>query len=155
MTFIRENLPDPVSYFEGRELKLKGPRSAKWKTTRCEFHDGSDSMRVNLQSGGWCCMNCGVHGGDLLAYEIKISGADFQTAAKRLGCWADDGKSPARPYKPSPLSPRQALAVLAFESTLIAVAGGNLGHGVTLTKTDLARVFKAAGRINSIRETFQ
>jgi hypothetical protein len=51
MTFIRDNLPDAASYFEGQGLTLTGPRSAKWRTTRCEFHGGSDSMRVNIASG--------------------------------------------------------------------------------------------------------
>lgn len=153
--FHRSKLPDAQDYFENRGLKLKGPRSAKWKTTRCEFHEGSDSMRVNVQSGGFCCMNCGVHGGDVLAYEIQITGAEFQVAAKSLGCWEGGGKEPSRQYKSSALSPRQALSVLAFESTLIAVAGANLARGVTLTASDLARVLLAAGRVNHIESLFQ
>lgn len=154
MGFERDHLPDPATYFEGRGLKLTGPRSSKWKTTRCEFHNGSDSMRVNTSSGAWVCMSCGAKGGDVLAYEIKVSGAEFQDAAKAIGAWVDDGK-PQPFYKPMPLSPRAALEVLAFEATLTAVAAGNVAHGVALTQKDLDRVLTAAGRINKITEAFQ
>ena len=70
MPFDRNRLPEPVSYFEGQDLLLTGPRSAKWKTTACVFHTGTDSMRINTASGGWCCMSCGVKGGDVLAYHM-------------------------------------------------------------------------------------
>lgn len=154
MSFKRENLPDAESYFEGIGLKLQGPRSAKWKTTRCEFHDGSDSMRVNLASGGWCCMACGESGGDVLAYEMKRTGADFVTAAKSLGAWVDDGK-PLASVKPAPLSPRQALSVLGFEAYLVAIAGTNVARGVKLTETDLLRVRVAAERLHRIAGVYQ
>ena len=72
MTFIRENLPDPVTYFENEGLKLTG--KSKWRTTACNFHGGSDSMRINTESGGFCCMNCGFKGGDVLAYHMQFYG---------------------------------------------------------------------------------
>jgi len=153
MPFDRNLLPDPVSYFENRGLILKGPRSAKWKTTICNFHGGSDSMRVNVTSGAWVCMSCGEKGGDVLAYEIKDGNLEFMDAAKALGCWVDDGR-PQVPTKPTPLSPRQALSVMAFESTLAAVAAGNVAHGVTLTDADRARLMVAANRINRLVEAF-
>lgn len=153
MTFDRDLLPDPTSYFENQGLKLTGPRSAKWKTTECRFHDGSDSMRINTATGAWVCMACAVRGGDVLAYEIQATGADFVDAAKALGAWSDDGK-PHAPQKPTPLSPRAALSVLAFEATLTAVAAGNIAHGVTLSDADRARLMTAAGRINRIVEAF-
>jgi hypothetical protein len=44
--FIRDRLPDPLRHFVDAEgLQLTG--SGKWRTSRCEFHDGSDSMRIN------------------------------------------------------------------------------------------------------------
>ena len=85
MTFQRENLPEPVSYFESQGHVLNGP--GKWKTTNCAFHGGSDSMRVNVHSGAWRCMNCGESGGDVLAYEMKITGKEFVEAAKAIGAW--------------------------------------------------------------------
>lgn len=153
MTFHRDLLPDTATYFEQQGLRLSGPRSAKWKTTECRFHGGSDSMRVNTSSGAWVCMACGEKGGDVLAYEMKSTGAEFVDACKALGAWIDDGK-PHTPQKPAPLPPRAALSVLAFESTLAAVAAGNIAHGVTLTDADRTRLQKAAGRINLIAEAY-
>lgn len=152
MSFQRDNLPEPVSYFENHGLVLKGP--GKWKTTSCTFHGGSDSMRVNTGSGAWVCMSCGAKGGDVLAYEIQFTGAEFIEACKAVGVWVDDGRTHVQ-HKPSPLTPRQALSVLAFESTLAAVAAGNIGKGVILSTTDMARLLTAAGRINLIAEAFQ
>ena len=42
-------------------------------------------MRVNTQSGGWCCMSCGESGGDVLAYHMKFHSLEFIDAAKQLG----------------------------------------------------------------------
>ena len=154
MSFDRELLPDATTYFENQGLTLKGPGRAKWKTTICNFHGGSDSMRVNTDNGAWVCMSCGEKGGDVLAYEIKVSGAEFQDAAKSIGAWVDDGK-PQPFYKPTPLSPRQALSVLALESTLTAIAAANVAHGYALTQIDLDRLLMAANRINNIAEAFK
>ena len=153
MSFDRNQLPDPVTYFENQGLTLKGPSGAKWKTTTCNFHGGSDSMRVNMASGAWVCMSCNVKGGDVLSYEMQSSGSEFTDAAKALGCWTDDGRPPTT-TKPTPISARQALSVMAFESTLTAVAAGNIAHGMNLTDTDRARLMVAANRINRLVEIF-
>ncbi len=154
MAFDRNLLRDPVNYFENQGLTLKGPRSAKWKTTTCNFHGGSDSMRVNIATGAWVCMSCGGKGGDVLAYEIKDGGREFVDAAKALGCWVDDGR-PQVQTKPTPLSPRLALSVLAFESSLAAIAAANVAHGYALTQIDLDRLLLAANRISNIAEAFK
>jgi hypothetical protein len=151
MSFDRERMPDPVSYFEGEGLKLSGP--GKWKTTGCTFHGGSDSMRINVASGAWVCMSCSAKGGDVLSYHMQAHGLEFIYAAKALGCWVDDGK-PQRPHKPAPLPPRAALQVIAFEATLVAVGAGNVARGVTLTDADRLRLFTAAGRINRLVESY-
>ena len=153
MPFNRTLLPDPVSYFENQGLTLKGPRSSKWRSTACIFHGGTDSMRVNVANGAWVCMSCGEKGGDVLAYEMKVSGKEFVDAAKALCGWVDDGR-PQTQTKPTPLSPRMALSVMAFESTLAAIAAGNVAQGVALTDTDRARLILAANRINRLVETF-
>ena len=153
MSFNRNALPSPVDYFEMQGMRLKGPHSAAWKTTNCNFHGGSDSMRVNVATGAWVCMSCGEKGGDVLAYEIAASGRDFVDAAKALGCWVDDGRPPVQ-TKPTPLSPRLALSVMAFESTLTAVAAGNVANGVMLTDADRARLMVAANRINRLVEAY-
>ena len=149
--FIKDSLPDSVSYFESENLTLKG--KGKWRTTSCTFHGGSDSMRINLETGAWVCMSCGVKGGDVLGYHMQAHGLEFIDAAKALDCWVDDGR-PNVARKPTPLTPRQALAVMAFESTLAAMAAGNVAHGVTLTDADRARLMLAANRINRLAEAF-
>ena len=151
MSFDRNLLPDTVQYFENQGLRLTGP--GKWKTTACQFHGGSDSMRVHVASGGFCCMSCDAKGGDVLSYEMQSTGAEFIAACKALKCWIDDGKHPVS-TKPAPLPPRSALEVMAFESLLVAVAAGNVAYGVSLTDTDRARVMAAAGRINRLAEAF-
>ena len=153
MPFDRNLLPDPTAYFENQGLKLTGPRKAKWRTTACNFHGGSDSLRVNTATGAWVCMSCGEKGGDVLAYEIAVTGADFVAAAKAIGAWVDDGK-PYTPPKPAPLSPRAALSAMAFEATLTAIAAGNIAKGVLLTDADRARLMTAASRINLLTEAF-
>lgn len=153
MTFNRDLLPEPASYFESQGLKLSGPRAANWKTTECRFHGGSDSMRVNVHTGAWVCMACGEKGGDVLAYEIATTGAEFVDACKAIGAWVDDGKPQAR-QKPTPLSPRAALSVLSFEATLTAIAAGNLARGVALNDVDLQRLMVAARRIIALAEAF-
>lgn len=150
MSFDRNLLPDPASYYEAQGLRLTGPKSAKWLTTSCVFHGGSDSMRVNLRSGGFCCMNCGARGGDVLAYEMASSGLEFIEAARRLGAWTDDGKILPVRSRPSPLSPRAALEVLGFESLLVAIAADNLVRGGRLSAVDTARLKVCVGRINRI-----
>lgn len=152
MPFDRRNLPDAVGYYESEGLKLTG--RSKWRTTACQFHGGSDSMRINTDSGAFACMaGCGARGGDVLAYHMAQHGLEFVEAAKALGCWVDDGK-PATQHKPSPLSPRQALEVLAVEANLVAIAAGNLAHGVALSQVDLSRVLTASGRITRLVEVF-
>ncbi|HMN92716.1 MAG TPA: CHC2 zinc finger domain-containing protein [Hydrogenophaga sp.] len=153
MSFDRNRLPDPITYFEELGHKLKGPHRAKWKTTNCRFHGGSDSMRVHVHTGAWVCMSCGVKGGDVLSYHMQAHGMEFIGAAKSLGAWIDDCKSePNR--KPTALSPRAALEVLGFEATVCAVAAGNLAHGLTLTDADRKRLLVCSRRITRLAEDF-
>jgi hypothetical protein len=150
MSYDRTRLPDPVGYYESQGLTLKGSRSAKWKTTRCEFHGGSDSMRINAQTGAFVCMaGCGARGGDVLAYHMAHHGMEFVEAAKALGTWVEDGRPQAQ-RKPTALSPRAALEVLGFESLLVAVTAGSIARGCLLTDTDRQRLMVCAGRINRI-----
>jgi len=151
MGFDRDRLPDPASYFEAEGLKLMGP--GKWKTTACPFHGGSDSLRINTTTGGWCCMACDAKGGDVLAFHMAAHGQEFIDAAKALGVWVEDGR-PEPAHRPAPLPPRAALEVLSFESTLVAVAAGNVATGVQLTEDDRRRVLLAAGRITKLAEAY-
>ena len=151
MTFERDRLPDPRSYYEAQGLALS--KGKKWVTTACQFHQGSDSMRINLQSGAFVCMaGCGARGGDVLAYHMAVHGLEFIEAAKDLGAWVDDGKQP--PTAPAPFTPRQALEVLMTEVNLIAVVAGNIGRGVVLSETERTRLLQAAGRVLRIAEVY-
>lgn len=152
MSFDRERLPEPQTYFESAGLVLQG--RGKWRSTSCTFHGGTSSMRINLETGAWVCMSCGQKGGDVLAYEMASAGAEFVEACKALGAWVDDGRSPA-PAKPTPLPPRAALQALGFEAELVAIAAGNLAHGVQLTTTDTARILEAGNRIIKITEAYK
>lgn len=149
--FIKDLRPGAVAYFESEELVLQG--RGIWRTAECRAHGGSDSMRINTQTGGWICMSCGVHGGDVLAYHMQAHDLDFISAAKALGAWQEDGK-PNAPHRPKPLPAGDALRVLAFEATLTAIAAGNIAHGVQLTDIDRARLLVASQRITTIQEAF-
>ena len=152
MGLLRDHLPDPVSYFESQGLVLQPGHT--WRTTRCDFHDGSDSMRVNVQTGAWVCMaGCGAKGGDVLGYQMKFHDQPFIQAAKALGAWQDDSRDGSQPRrKPLPFPARDALEILAGEAMLVAVVAGNVARGVVLSTADRTRVMLAAARINVIAE---
>lgn len=150
MSFNRDNLPDPLTYYEGQGVQFK-ERRGKWRTTGCPFHGGSDSLRVNTDTGAFICMaGCGARGGDVLAYHMALHGVDFISAARELGAWTDDGK-PA-PARPKPFPAREALVLLTREANLIAVAAGNVATGVVLTDEDRQRLLLASSRILKIAE---
>ena len=150
--FDRRALPDSVTFYEGEGLKLTG--RGKWRTTECKFHGGSDSMRVNTESGAFCCMaGCGARGGDVLAYYMAQHGMEFVEAAKALGAWVDDGRPPTQ-HRPTPLTPRQALEVLAYESNLVAYEAARMARGALLTVEEGRRLLTAAGRISKLAEVF-
>lgn len=152
MGFDRALLPEPIGYFESENLCLSG--RGKWRTARCVFHGGSDSMRINVESGGWCCMSCGARGGDVLAYAMQAHDLEFIDACKALDCWIGDGQ-PAPRRDPAPLSPRQALSVLAFESMLIAVEGSRIARGEQPDETDMQRLRAAANRVSMLAEAYK
>jgi hypothetical protein len=149
MTFEREKLPDPVSYYEAQGLTLQGPRNAAWKTTECRFHRGSDSMRIKVGSGAFVCMACGARGGDVLAYQMAAYGQSFIEAAKQLGAWSG-GKPSKEHIRPNPFSARDALNVLVFEGTLVAIADCRSAKGIKPNPEDLERIMVAVGRLNHV-----
>jgi hypothetical protein len=149
--FLRDRLPDPIHYFSSEGMALVG--KGKWRTTACRFHGGSDSMRINIGSGAWVCMNCSARGGDVLAHHMAEHGMDFVDAAKALGAWHDNGK-PSKTQRPKPIPATAAIQILAFESNLAAVAAGNLAKGIELTDADRARLHVAARRIHHVAEAF-
>lgn len=150
MSFDRTRLPDPLPYYEAAGLTFRERRGV-WRTARCQFHGGRDSLRVNTQTGAFVCMaGCGARGGDVLSYEMASNGVDFVSAAKCLGAWVDDGR-PA-PKKPSPFTARDGLEVLRGEAVLVAATAGNFAHGILLSNSDRKRLLVAAARIQTIAE---
>ena len=59
-----------------------------WAQVRCVFHEDSHpSLSIHREHGAFRCFACGARGGDLLAFEMLHSGADFKTAVRALGAW--------------------------------------------------------------------
>lgn len=151
MSFAKDRLPDPVSYYEAQGLKFR-ERKGKWRTAGCPFHGSTDSLRVNAETGAFVCMaGCGARGGDVLAYEMAITGSDFPTAAKALGAWIEDGKPEPR-RRPTPFPARDCLEVLRGEAVVVAISAANMAYGVTLNDNDRQRLLQAASRVQSIAE---
>ena len=149
--FIRNRLPDPVSYFEGEGLALTG--RGPWRATLCVFHDErSPSLRINVESGGWCCMGCGAKGGDVLSFHMEHHGLEFIEAAKALGAWDEAADPRGIRHKPLSFSPRAALELLRFDALLCAVAACNVAQGITLSEGDRNALVEAAARIDLIAQ---
>jgi len=142
--FIRDRLPDWHTYADLEGLTLKGVGT--WVTTECHLHGGSDSLRVNLKSGGWCCMACGEKGGDTLSHYMKRTGLDFMPAARSLGAVEETGK-PGRVEKPRSLPARDALELLYQDALLVWTAACNLAQGMALTEVDRAALTAATRRV--------
>lgn len=82
--FNRECLPTPEDYFREHGLKLIG--HGEWRSAVCPFHeDTRPSLRVHIGTGGFRCMACGAHGGDVLAFHMQRHGLSFLAAARALG----------------------------------------------------------------------
>jgi CHC2-type zinc finger protein len=144
----RDRLPAPVTYFVGEGLTLHG--RGKWRTTSCVFHGGSDSMRVNIESGGWCCMACFEKGGDVLAYQMKAHEQDFVRACKALGAWIDGSSSQSRRRRPPGLSCRDQVGVLRDETLLVALIGADVHKRREISDRDHAALFEAVRRIQNV-----
>ena len=85
-SFNKAALPPPADYFAQQGLRLAG--GGEWKDAICPFHeDTKPSLRVRLDTGGFRCMVCGAHGGDVLAFHQLRHGLSFKQAAQQLGAW--------------------------------------------------------------------
>jgi DNA primase len=86
--FQRDRLPDPAEYYRGQGLKLTG--AGEWKSALCPIHNETrPSLRVRLDTGGFRCMGCGAHGGDIVAFHMRRYGLGFVEAAQALGAWGE------------------------------------------------------------------
>jgi hypothetical protein len=147
--FNRDRVPGWSAYAVSTGLTLSG--RGQWRTTRCDIHGGSDSLRVNVTSGGWICMACGAKGGDALAHYRQVSGKSFRQAASDLGAWIN-GRSDhsAQVTRPARLAPSDALSALGPELTLCAVVISDARSGVIPNDTDWRRFLEAAGRVQFV-----
>jgi DNA primase len=82
--FARDLLPEPRGYFARAGLPLIG--RGRWRSALCPFHeDTRPSLRINVESGAFRCMACGIRGGDVLAFHRARHGLSFVQAARDLG----------------------------------------------------------------------
>ena len=79
-------LPAPGTYYHEQDLTLSG--GGEWRSSLCPFHDDTNpSLRIHIGSGGFKCMACGAHGGDVLAFHMQKYQLPFIQAVKQLGAW--------------------------------------------------------------------
>lgn len=145
--FNRDALPSWESYADMVGLVLQG--RGRWRTTRCEFHGGSDSMRVNTESGGWVCMSCLARGGDVLDHYMLRTDASFKGAALALGAW-DRSKEKHTEREPRTLSPRDAVEVIARDLLLCVVVIADIRSGLIPSDADWRRFLVAAGQVEKL-----
>jgi hypothetical protein len=150
--FVRDRLPDPTSFFEAQGVPLTG--RGKWRTGRCVFHGGSDSLRVNVKTGGWRCMACG-ESGDMPKYLMARDGIDFATAARALGAYIDDGRSEATRQPRTTLSPRDAMELATFELTVALIVICDVRSGSLPSETDWHRFLQAVARLEAIAQEYR
>ena len=149
----RELFPDTVAYLEGEGVNLVGP--GRWKTGPCHLHGGSDSLRVNTQTGGWRCMSCDAHGGDAIAFHMQRYGLEFVEAARALGAYADDGKRYTGPAKPATLSARDAMQLASFELLVALVVIHDIREGVIPSDDDWHRYIESSRRVETLAEEYR
>lgn len=80
-----KNMISPLAYFSRELPNFRMAGHSKWLTVKCLFHsDSNPSMRVNLESGGFCCLACGAKGGDIISFEMQRSGLSFIQAVNKI-----------------------------------------------------------------------
>lgn len=150
MSFDRNLLPAAIAYFSAEGIELEG--RSRWRTGRCDFHGGSDSLRVNVESGAWRCMACGTKGGNVLDYAMQRHGLSFIEAARALGAYTADSRLQQRTESPRPFSARDALTVIELELNVCTVVISDVLRGVTPNAGDWQRYLEAAGRVGAVAQ---
>ena len=145
---IRDKLPDALTYYESEGLTLQG--RGKWRTAGCQFHGGSDSLRIHVERGAFICMACGAKGGDVLAYHQAAHGLGFVDAARALGAYQDDGKAHHSSNRPTLIPARVLLESVAHELMIASIIATDMVNGRTISTTDAARLVQTSGRIRYV-----
>ena len=156
MSYQKVQGPEPIEYFSGQGPVSKGSQGP-WRTTACQIHGGSDSLRFRVDSGGWVCMACGAKGGRVIDHYMQLHACSYSEAAKALGVLkvSEGSVRDGSMSKRTTLHARDAIGALYIESNIVAVAALNIANGVSLRPADLERLELAAGRIQLIAEDFK
>ncbi len=142
--YEKSMLPEAMGYYEGRGLKLIG--SGTWRTTRCEFHGGRETMRIKTDSGGFMCMSCGAKGGNVLDYHRAVNGLGFIEAVKHLGAYQDDGQPYKGGERPSRIPAYDLLQAVANELHICVMVLSDCLNG-KLNAADFQRFIEAVSFI--------
>ena len=96
--------------------------------------------------------------GEIVIGEGEIDEAPMLYIGEKVGTGQGDAVDiavdPIEGTRMTAMGQSNALAVLAVEANLVAVAAANVGHGVALSQVDLHRLLQAAGRVQRIVEVF-
>ena len=121
--------------------RVKETGKNRW-IARCPTRDDkTPSLSIRLLDDGRILLH--DFGGDDVVSILAAIGLGF------------DALFPDKPIpnaKRERISPADALRCISFEATLAAVAAANIAQGIEITSDDRARLFVAAGRINSVLE---
>ncbi len=135
----------PIDNILSRLEKAKPRQPGQW-SARCPAHADKDpSLSVRELPDGSVLLHCfaGCGAGAVVA-ALGLEMSDLFPPREQ------SGREPKR--QPRLLTAGQALELLEKEALLVAVAAGNLLHGVVLNQCDLDRLTQAAGRIAWLRE---
>lgn len=122
--------------------KVKQTRAGSWIACCPAHEDKTPSLSITESSDGWVGVHC-------------FAGCPVFEVCAAVGIELHD-LFPPRPLETMPdrtrplsrpINPADALACLAEESLIAAVAASNLAQGMTLTDADRDRLWKAANRL--------
>lgn len=145
--YDRDRLPLPVDFFEAQGISLKG--GGLWRTGQCPMHGGG-SLRVNTQSGGWICMGCGEHGGDVLAFLMVRDGLSFVDAARSLGAWDEVTGGRHTPSRRRLLPASDLLPIVLNEARTVLLIGHDLVKKHEPSRRDYERLLLACSRLEKL-----
>ena len=134
----------PIDTILAQLSKVRQRQPGQWSAC-CPAHaDKGPSLSVRENPDGSVLLHC-------------FAGCPVSDVVAALGLELSDLFPPReRPPElqrriPRLLTAAQALELLSDNATLVAVAAGNVGHGITLSPKDCDDVIQAAGYINWIR----
>ncbi len=135
----------PIDNVLSRLESVRQRQQSQW-SARCPAHaDKGPSLSVRESTDGAVLIHCFA---GCTPHEVVASmGLELHEL------FPPREQTPGAPKRAAQLlTSGQALELLADEAMLVAVAAGNVGHGVALTQGDTDRVMQAAGRINWVRQ---